>query len=182
VLRHLLCLCFKLSGWKIKGEIPREIPKYIIAVAPHSSNWDFLIGLGARACLNFHSHYLGKKELFDSPLGWLFRRLGGIPVDRSKKTDLVEQIAGQINSQEQFVLTIAPEGTRKETDKWKSGFYHIAFSAGIPIVFCAFDYLTKTVIVFDPFHPSGDLKKDAPLITALFSNVRGKHRGISPVC
>jgi 1-acyl-sn-glycerol-3-phosphate acyltransferase len=181
-MRAFLCLCFRLSGWKTAGRVPREIPKFIIAVAPHSSNWDFLVGLGARACLNFQSYYLGKKELFDSPLGWMFRRLGGIPVDRSRKSDLVEEITGEINRHEQFILTIAPEGTRKQTGKWKSGFYHIAHNARIPIVFCAFDYPTKTVRIFEPFTPSGNLEDDSTKIAALFADSRGKHRGISPVC
>lgn len=181
VFRSFLCFCFRLSGWKTQGRLPREIPKYIIAVAPHSSNWDFWVGLGARACLDFQSYYLGKKELFDSPFGWLFRKLGGIPVDRSRRTELVDQIAEEMNRHEQFVLTLAPEGTRKPTGKWKSGFYFIAFRTGVPIVFCAFDYPSKTVQIFEPFSPSGDLEKDAPLIAAYFADVHGKYRKIAPV-
>lgn len=171
----------RLGGWKIQGDVPRDLKKYIIAVAPHSSNWDFPIGLAVRSIKRFKSNFLGKKELFKAPFGWLFRKLGGYPVDRSHKTNLVDQVVDIIKNNEHFVIAIAPEGTRKKVDKWKSGFYHIAHKAGIPIVYASFDYPTKTVEFRSPFYPTGDLEKDAKVIMEFFEGKRGKNRKVCPV-
>lgn len=182
--KHMRCLYlffFRLYGWKIKGDVPRDINKFIIAAAPHSSNLDFLIGLAVRSILRFKSNFLGKEELFRPPFGWLFRKLGGFPVDRSGRHGLVEQVVSICRNNERFVLAIAPEGTRKMVTKWKSGFYHIAHAAGIPIVFCSIDYLDKTVQFYPPFHPSGDFLKDASNFSLYFKGKHGKNRGVAPV-
>lgn len=170
-----------VGGWKIKGDVPRNLRKYIIAVAPHTSNWDFLIGLAVRSIKRFPSNFLGKKELFTSPFGWLFKKLGGYPVDRSKHTHLVDQVVQLIQENEQFVVAIAPEGTRKSVNKWKTGFYHMAYKGGIPIVLASFDYPSKTVEFSTPFYPTGDFDQDAPVIARFFDGKKGKTRGITPV-
>lgn len=180
-MRWIYKFFFFLLGWKIEGDVPRQLNKYIIAVAPHTSNWDFLVGLATRSIKKFRSNFLGKKELFNPPFGWLFKRLGGYPVDRKMKTHMVEQVVSIIKSNDHFVIAIAPEGTRKSVSKWKSGFYHMAHQAGIPIVFTSIDYPSKTITFNAPFYPSGDFVADAPLMAAYFAGKKGKNRGPSPV-
>lgn len=170
-----------LMGWKIEGVFPFEIKKFIIVVAPHSSNWDFIIGLLLRKIMGFKSNYLAKKELFQPPLGWLFYKLGGYPVDRSQSTHLVEQIVNIINNTDYFVTAIAPEGTRKNVKKWKTGFYAIAVQAQIPLVPVALNYKEKKVVWGLPFYPSGNLKEDAVKLDGFFKGHKGKYRYPSPV-
>lgn len=171
-----------MSGWKIEGDVPRDIHKYIIAVAPHTSNWDFPIGVAVRSIKRFKSNFLGKKELFQPPFGWLFRLLGGYPVDRQHKSNLVEQVIEIATKNDHFVIALAPEGTRKSVSKWKTGFYQIAYGANIPIVFCSLDYSKKLVYFHIPFYPTGDFVADAPKMASYFKGVQGKTRGITPIC
>jgi len=180
-MRFLFQLAFKITGWKISGDVPRDIKKYIIIVAPHTSNWDFPIGVAVRSIMRFKSNFLGKKELFESKLGWLFRKLGGFPVDRSRSANMVDEVVKIIQREESFVVAIAPEGTRKRVEKWKTGFYHIASKAGIPIVMAAIDYPDKTVTFAKPFYPCGDLLKDAPAIQEFYKDKRGKNGMAAPV-
>lgn len=180
-MSKIISFLFNLSGWKVSGDIPRHIKKYLIAAAPHTSNWDFFVGLGARATIGLKASFLGKEELFRPPFGFIFRKLGGIPVKRSEKTEMVMQIAERFRLSESMVLALAPEGTRKKTNKWRSGFYHIAVAAQVPIVFCSIDYPGKTVKFHPPFTPTGNYAEDAPVMAAHFNKVMGKHRGISPI-
>ena len=118
----------------MEGKLP-DFPKYIMIGAPHTSNWDFVLFLGVIFRLKANVRFMGKAELFRNPLfGWFFYWCGGIPVDRKKSTGLVDQMVEACNKSEQFILTIAPEGTRHHVSEWKRGFYHIAKSAGIPLV------------------------------------------------
>lgn len=144
-------------------------------VAPHTSNWDFLIGLAARSILRIKTRYLGKKELFRFPFGILFRCLGGYPVDRSKQSNMVEEVAKIFNRHEEFSICIAPEGTRSKTDKLKTGFYHIASQLNIPILMVGFDYSKKEVRIHEPFHPSGKMEEDMPKILDFFRTIKGKY-------
>ena len=183
---HRMRLLYKfffstIAGWKIEGDVPRNLNKYIIAVAPHTSNWDFLIGLAVRSIKGFKSNFLGKKELFRAPYGWIFRKLGGYPVDRSKQTNMVDQVADIIRKEDHFVVAIAPEGTRKNVTRWKTGFYHMAYKGGIPIVFASFDYPSKKVMFSSPFYPSGDFAKDAHFMEDFFKGKRGVNREIAPI-
>ncbi|HBH24742.1 MAG TPA: acyltransferase [Cytophagales bacterium] len=163
-----------LAGWRIIGAPKEGLKKYIIVVAPHTSNWDFLLGVFTRGVVGFKSRYLAKKQLFLPPLGWLFRLLGGYPVDRSKSSNMVEAVAEIFNQHSEFVIAITPEGTRKQVTKWKSGFYHIATLAKIPLVFAGLDYATKSVIFRDePYWPSGDYQKDLPEIQGWFADKKG---------
>ena len=180
-MRIIYQLFFYIFGWKIKGDVPRDLTKYLIIVAPHTSNWDFFIGLGVRSILRFRSNYLAKKELFNSPIGWFFRMTGGRAVDRSKSNNLVDQVSELFKKEKRFVLALAPEGSRKKASKWKSGFYHIAFSAGIPLVMCSVDYSRKLVTFAPPFFTSGNFEKDAVIIWGFYKDVKGKKRGVNPI-
>lgn len=171
---------FQVIGhWSIKGEMP-DVKKYLIVVAPHTSNWDFPIGLAVRSIKGFDAKYLGKKELFRFPFGALFRKLGGYPVDRSKHTNLVDAVVELFNQNDRFIVAIAPEGTRKYVPQWKTGFYHMAMKAGIPIVFSAIDYPTKQVIFSEPFYPTGNKDEDMKKIASFFIDKRGKYPKLWP--
>ncbi len=180
-MRFIFKAVFKILGWKISGDVPRNINKYIIIVAPHTSNWDFPIGVAVRSIMRFKSNFLGKKELFDSPLGWLFKKLGGFPVDRSKSSNMVDDVVEIIKREKHFVVAITPEGTRKNVKRWKTGFYFIASKAEIPIVMAGLDYKRKTVFFEKPFHPSGDLEKDAEIMQDFFKDKVGKNGMAAPV-
>lgn len=175
-MRWLYSFFFRMLGWKIEGGPPRQLSKYIIIVAPHTSNWDFFLGLAIRSIQQFPANYLGKKELFRKPYGWIFRKLGGFPVDRKSSTNLVDQVVALAKQESRFALAIAPEGTRSAVSKWKTGFYHIAYGASIPIVMVGVDYPSKTVTWSVPFIPCGELEKDAVLIDRFFEGKRGKNR------
>lgn len=180
-MRFLYKFFFSLAGWKIKGDVPRDIKKYVIIAAPHSSNWDFMLGLAVRSIMRFKSNFVGKKELFYKPYGWLFRKLGGYPVDRSKSVHYVDQVAAIFKKEKEFVIALAPEGTRSKVTRWKTGFYHIAVKAEVPIVMAGLDYANKTVIFREPFYPTGDFNKDAKVISEFYKNIKGKFRGVAPV-
>jgi 1-acyl-sn-glycerol-3-phosphate acyltransferase len=121
----------KFFGWNIVGDVP-EPKKYIAVCAPHTSNWDFILFLCVRAYFRIKFHWIGKHTIFMWPFGWLFKKLGGIPVNRSKANNLVDQVVEQFNSHDEFMLAIAPSGTRKYVDHWKSGFYRMALAAKVP--------------------------------------------------
>ena len=176
MLRPLYLLLFKLFGWKINGHFPPGLNKYIVAVAPHTSNWDFFVGVAARSILRMqNARFLGKSSLFRPPLGWLFRSLGGYPVDRAKHSDVVEHVADIFRKEDHFILALAPEGTRKKVDKLRTGFYYIARKAGVPIIPCGFDYKKKEVVLGEPFYPSDDVQKDIDSLTSFFSKITGKN-------
>ncbi|MDQ2693447.1 MAG: lysophospholipid acyltransferase family protein [Chloroflexota bacterium] len=169
---YLARLILRLLGWQIEGKLP-NLPKFVLIGAPHTSNWDFLLFLGVIFSLRANVRFMGKAELFRFPIGWFFRFCGGVPVDRKKSTGLVEQMVKVCNESEQFVLTIAPEGTRHHVTEWKRGFYHIAKSAGIPIVMAIVDGRHKTVRIGQVFHPTGDMEADMQSIKAVFEGVAG---------
>lgn len=165
-----------LSGWKFDGDIPDE-PKFVIIVAPHTSNWDFFVGVAALFALGFNVSFLGKHTLFKWPLGIFMRWLGGIPVQRAERRDRVAESVGAFRSNEKLILAIAPEGTRKLVKQWKTGFYHVAHGAGVPIVPVAFDYGSKTVRLGAPFHTTGDIGVDMPELKKFFVGVVARHPG-----
>jgi 1-acyl-sn-glycerol-3-phosphate acyltransferase len=163
-------------GWKITGSFSTDIKKYIIAVAPHTSNWDFVIGVMARSILRLQkAKFLGKSQLFKAPYGWFFRWLGGYPVYRNQHQDMVQQVVDIFNRHDEFVLAIAPEGTRKKVQKLKTGFYYIALRARVPIVPCGFDFEKKQIVIGNPLHPSGDLDSDLKVLLSFYSQIKGKN-------
>ena len=161
-----------ITGWRVEGKLP-DLPKYLIVGAPHTSNWDFLLFLGVIFRLKANVKYMGKAELFRSPLGWFFYWCGGIPVDRKKSTGLVEQMVEACNKSERFILTIAPEGTRHGVKEWKRGFYHIAKGAGIPIVMAKVDSKKKAMHVGDIFYLTDDMEADMKAIQDRFTGMVG---------
>ncbi|MDR3339836.1 MAG: 1-acyl-sn-glycerol-3-phosphate acyltransferase [Candidatus Symbiothrix sp.] len=153
-----------------------QIPsKCVICVAPHTSNWDFLIGMIFYKSVIGSPHFFMKKDWFFFPLGYLLKSLGGISVNRKKKSFLSEQMVEWFDSEEKFHLAIAPEGTRKKNAHWKSGFYYIALSAHVPITLAYMDYTKKEIGVFDNIYPTGDVKKDMEEIKRYYTHVKGRH-------
>ena len=163
-----------LAGWKLEGGVPDE-PKFVIIVAPHTSNWDFIVGVAALFAIGFNISFLGKHTLFKWPLGIFMRWLGGIPVERTERRDRVAESVAAFNANEQLILAIAPEGTRKLVPKWKTGFYHVADGAGVPIVPVAFDYGSKTVRLGAPFRTTGNIEVDMPELKKFFVGVVARH-------
>ncbi|MFN2138071.1 MAG: lysophospholipid acyltransferase family protein [Candidatus Promineifilaceae bacterium] len=161
------------SGWTIEGNFPNE-PKYIIAIVPHTSNMDFLVGLNVLLSMGLRLEFMGKESLFWEPQGTLLRWLGGVPVNRDAPGGTVRQIVKQFEESEQFVLVITPEGTRRKVEKWKTGFYRIAEKAGVPIVPTGFDYLSKTIKIGPPLWPSGDMEADFAALRAFYAGITAR--------
>jgi 1-acyl-sn-glycerol-3-phosphate acyltransferase len=175
MFRQIYILLFRIFGWKIVGQFPAELKKYIIAIAPHTSNWDFVVGVAARSILKIQrAKFLGKSQLFRAPYGWFFKLLGGYPVERSQSRDVTDQVAAIFNKHEEFVLAMAPEGTRKKVEKIKTGFYYIARKANVPIIPVGFDFLKKEVIIGVPLYPT-DFEKDMEQLLSFYRNVTGKN-------
>jgi len=163
-----------LLGWKLKGDFDPNIKKTVAVVAPHTSWLDFFILALCRKLVCVDVNYVAKKELFDGPFGWYFKWMGGEAIDRSSKNNKVQQIVNIFNSKDEFRLAIAPEGTRKKVDKWKTGFYHIAEQAKVPLTFVILDYKTKTVNIPEVFYISGNYDKDIGTIKAFYKDAVGK--------
>lgn len=157
-----------LSRWRIVGDVPAE-PKFVAIVAPHSSNWDFPVGIAAMFALDLKVHWFGKQTLFRWPFGALLRRLGGRPVNRDTPEGVVEEMAAMVRKEPKFVLALAPEGTRRRVERWRTGFYRIAERAEIPIVPVSFDWSRREVTIGSPIRPTGDLEAD---LVALQSRYR----------
>lgn len=163
-----------IMGWKVMGEIPR-ISKYVIVAAPHTSNWDFVIGRAFGYLLGIEAKFLGKSQLFKFPYGWLFRIMGGIPVDRTKHNSLVDFTIDLFHNSEALVLGLAPEGTRKSVSKWKHGFYYIALGAKVPIVLAFMDYKKKQAGIGKIIYPSGNIKEDFELIETFYQSITPRY-------
>jgi len=164
----------KVLGWKIAGDFDRNIKKSVIIVVPHTSWHDFYIGVFTRRILKVEINYVAKRELFDFPLGWYFKWMGGAALDRTPGQNKVESIAKVFEDKEEFRLALAPEGTRKKVLTWKTGFYFIALKAAVPIIPVSFDYSTKTVTIGAPFYPTGAVEKDIPTLRNFYKGVVGK--------
>jgi 1-acyl-sn-glycerol-3-phosphate acyltransferase len=166
-------LLYKQLGWSI--DVTQEHPsKYIICLAPHTSNWDFLIGQLYNGAEGLKSNFLMKKEWFFWPLGPIFRSLGGIPVFRSKKTSMTDNLAEAARKAERFMLCITPEGTRSPNPEWKRGFYYIAQKAEIPILLYGVDYEQKLIRCTKTIVPNGDIDTQMRDIKLYFKDFKGK--------
>lgn len=164
-----------MIGWKLSGKLPEQHKKLVLAVAPHTHWFDILIGFAARNVMNInHAKFLGKKELFVGPQGWLLRKLGGTPVDRYAKLGMVDQVVELFNANDNFMLGLSPEGTRKRVDKLKSGFYHIAKKAGVPIVPIGLDYGNKKLVIGEAFFAGDNEAEDMEKIIAFYAGIQGK--------
>jgi len=163
-----------LLGWKIKGNFPKDLKKYVIIAAPHTHWLDFPLGIGVKYATGTPINYIGKASLFKPPFGFIFRWLGGAPVNRSKSSNKVQAIVDVFNSREKFILSLSPEGTRKKIDPWKTGFYYIAKGAKVPIVMGALDFKNKQVKISEPYNLTGDMDKDFEHFYGFFRGVKGK--------
>lgn len=151
-------------------------PKFVIAVAPHTSNWDFLVGVAARSILRIrNAQFLGKSQLFRPPFGWFFGMLGGHPVDRASSHDMVEQVVKIFARHDRFILAMAPEGTRKKVSKLRSGFYYIAKGASVPIVPVGFDFASKQVVIAPSFYPTQNMESDMEILLSFYRSIKGKN-------
>lgn len=162
----------RLAGWRIEGAFPVE-PGFVAIVAPHTSNWDFALGMAMVLGIELRVSWLGKHSIFKAPFRRLLQRMGGIPVDRRTSHGVVGACTEAFAVTPAMVLALAPEGTRKGASQWRSGFYQIATAAGVPILPVGFDYREHVIRLMPAFTPSGDLEQDLPRIRALFSQVHG---------
>lgn len=171
--RGLLGLC----GWSVENRLP-PTPRYVCIGAPHTTNWDLPVGLAAMLALGFPPRWVGKHTLFRGPLGPVMRALGGVPVDRRVRQDFVKQVAQRFRLAEErdepFVLVIAPEGTRSRAERWKSGFWHIARQAGVPIALGYADYASRRTGVGGWIEPGEDPEADMDRIRTFYAEKRGK--------
>lgn len=160
-------------GWR--KEVTTDLPtKGIICLAPHTSNWDFIIGLLYSRAEGIWSNFLMKREWFFCPLGPLFRHLGGIPVWRDRRSSLTDRLAESARQSARFMICVTPEGTRSLNPDWKKGFYFIAQKAGLPIILYAIDYEKKLIVSTKTLHPTGDVEKDMREIKLYFKDFKGK--------
>lgn len=173
---------FKLLGWEIVGNTnfsKDTINKAVIIAAPHTSWHDFYIGLLLRKITGVKTNFIGKQELFKWPFGLYFRAIGGRPVDRKTRENKVEQIAKLFEDEDEFRLTLAPEGTRKKVEEWRTGFYYIAKAAKVPIIMFTLDFGKKQNKVSEPFYITDDANSDFKAIRGFFNGVEGKVKAYS---
>jgi 1-acyl-sn-glycerol-3-phosphate acyltransferase len=167
---------FLACGWRVAGELP-NVPKLVAIAAPHSTNWDVVWGLLFIIGLRLQIRFIGKREAFVWPIGPLLRSFGGIPIDRSAAHGVVDEMARQFATHDRLWFALAPEGTRKKVHKWKSGFWHIARAAGVPILPAYFHYPEKTIGFGPLIYPSDDLAADMAKIREFYKPWQGKNRG-----
>jgi 1-acyl-sn-glycerol-3-phosphate acyltransferase len=175
MLKLFARLMLKLMGWKIKGVIPPGTKKCVIAVAPHTSYWDFVIGRLAYWVMGIKASFLIKKEVFKFPFKRLLLHMGGIPVDRGRSSKMVDQVSERFRKSESLYIVITPEGTRKPVKQWKKGFYYIAYKAGVPIALGYLDYAKKEGGVGKVIIPDGDIEKQMQEIKDFYKGMTPKH-------
>lgn len=173
LLRWIAMLGLKLTGWKVAGDTP-SVDKYMLIAAPHTSNWDFPVMVAASLVRRAEVSWVGKDSLFKGMLGPIARWFAGIPIDRSTSNDVVGQIVERYQTEDKMVVIICPEGTRRRVGSWKTGFYHIARLAEVPVVLGFADYPSKTVGFGPAYIPTGDVERDMAEIQAFYRDYRGK--------
>ncbi|MBW2316381.1 MAG: lysophospholipid acyltransferase family protein [Deltaproteobacteria bacterium] len=164
----------RITGWDAEGERPTS-KKFVLIASPHTSNWDLAYLLACTMRYKIRPRWMGKHTLFHGPMGWVMRAVGGIPIRRHLRENVVEQMTRQFEERDELCLTVPPEGTRGLTPFWKSGFYHIARSAQVPIVLGYLDYARKRGGFGPEFEPTGDIKADMDHIRAFYAGKVGKH-------
>jgi 1-acyl-sn-glycerol-3-phosphate acyltransferase len=174
IVRRLLVALYKWGGWTSVGTVP-EPQRFVLIAVPHTSNWDFPFFLGVTHALGIRTHFMAKASLFRWPMNGFMRQVGGVRLDRSTAKDTVQQMIEVFAERDQFVLTIAPEGTRNAVSKWRSGFYQIALGAGVPIVCGFMDYPTRTSGLGPVIVPTGDYEADMAPAFAFYAGITGKH-------
>lgn len=174
LLQILSLFVLGLFGWRVVGQRPAT-PKYVLIGAHHTTNWDFPLTLLLAGAMGVRVHWIGKDSLFKKPFGRLFYRLGGIPVDRTQRTNFVQQMVDRLNIEDELVLVISPEGTREKTEYWHTGFYYIASQAHVPIVPGFLDYGTRTAGFGKPIWPHGDIAVDLEKLRHFYADVQGRY-------
>jgi 1-acyl-sn-glycerol-3-phosphate acyltransferase len=171
---------YRWQGWRAEGSPPAD-GRYVIIAAPHTSNWDFVYFLGLAQELGIEPHFMAKDSLFRWPIGGFMRDMGGIEVDRAQRRDMVGAMIAQFASADRFALAIAPEGTRSKVGSWRSGFYHIAMGAGVPMVAGFMDYKRRVGGLGPAIMPSGDYRADMAKLAAIYRYVTPRHpaRGVT---
>lgn len=165
----------RLAGWHIVLDNMPNQPKMLLVGAPHTSNWDFFLTLGAVFQLSVRISWMGKHTMFRWPIGGLMRWLGGVAIDRRTRGNIVDKTVAAFNTHDQFVIAIMPEGTRSRVEGWKSGFYYIAQGAAVPLVPVVFDYGTKRMTIGPAFDLTGNIDVDLPMIKAHFATAKARH-------
>jgi len=178
IMRLMALFLLKCIGWKVEGERP-NLTKYVMIAAPHTSNWDFVIALAMVFVYRINIQIMMKDTWFFWPLGPIFRWLGAIPINRSKANNVVAQCIEDFKQREEKFLMVPPSGTRKKVLYWKTGFYHIARGAGVPIVMGFLDYRRKRGGIGPVFHPTGNIDRDMETIYAFYRDISGKYPGQS---
>jgi 1-acyl-sn-glycerol-3-phosphate acyltransferase len=173
-------LVLRLFGWRIEGSLC-ELDKCVFIVAPHTSNWDFVFAILVKWSLRVQVNFLGKASLFRPPFGWWFRWMGGAPVDRSHPQGLVDQVVEKFQTRRRFRLSLAPEGTRKKAQHWKSGFYQIASGAGVPLQLVALDLRGKRFVFGQTITLSGEVAKDMDVIRSFYAGLGVMGEANTPV-
>lgn len=161
-------------GWKVEGDLPEQ-PRFVLIVGPHTSNTDFYIGVLAKIAIGIGASWLGKHTIFVFPVSWILRWFGGEPVDRSTNQGIVETAIERFRTRHQWVLAMAPEGTRRRVEQWKTGFYRIAVGAGVPILPVTFDYSRRVVDLGTLYWPTGDEVADLRELRSRYKSSMGKH-------
>jgi len=174
MIRPLATALLRLGGWHIEGGPPRDRAKYVLIAAPHTSNWDFIWLLACAGHFGMSIRWIGKHTLFRWPYAWLMRLLGGIPVRRDRRQSLVRQMADTLKEQESMILVVPVEGTRARVSHWRSGFYHIARTANVPIVMSYLDYGTKRAGIGPVLEPTGNVSRDMDLLRSFYADKVGK--------
>ena len=167
-------LALRLMGWRVDGEVP-DLPKFVIAVAPHTSNWDFVVGAATMFALDLRLSFIGKHSLFRWPVAGVMRWMGGIPVDRGASHGLVGETVKAFASVDGRILAIAPQGTRKRGARFRSGFLHIARGANVPVVLASLDYASRCLRLGPSFMPGEDVDAELARVEAFFAKVKGKN-------
>jgi 1-acyl-sn-glycerol-3-phosphate acyltransferase len=173
ILQGLSICILRICGWRREGRLP-DIPKYVMIVAPHTSNWDMPIGMAIVFAFKLKLNWLAKESLFRWHFGGLIRWLGGIPINRSKSCDVVARSIQTFKDKKKMVMVVAPEGTRKKANYWKTGFYHIALGANVPIVMGFIDYARKVGGIGPTLIPMGDIEFDMQKIRCFYDEITGK--------
>jgi len=174
VLQVLAIIVLRIFGWRRAGQVP-DAPKFVMIAAPHTSNWDFPVGLAIILAFKAKMYWLGKEPIFRWPFGTFFKWLGGIPVSRSKSGDVVAQTVQAFNEQARMMMVVAPEGTRKKANHWKTGFYYIAMGANVPLVMGFVDYVRKEGGFGPTLMPTGNIAADMEKIRAFYDNITAKN-------
>jgi 1-acyl-sn-glycerol-3-phosphate acyltransferase len=164
----------RLLGWRLEGEVP-NLPRVVLIVAPHTSNWDFLVGIAAMLALGLDARWIAKDTLFRPPLGALLRWLGGNPVDRNAAEGVVGDVARRLRTEDRLFVTLAPEGTRRKVERWKTGFHRMARQGGVPVWPVALDYSRRVVALLPLFTPTDDLEADLGALRSLFSPAMARY-------